>query len=299
MYFSGYIFINIATMWKDISLITGFILFIFLILVIAERIWPLRKLTRPWVSRFLLNIALSIPMFLVAAFVVRPIGFQTMHHAERLSFGMLNWLHLSGWAALTIGFLLMDLSFYYWHWLNHNWPLLWRFHNAHHIDPDLDTSTAIRFHWMEVGYSSLFRLLQLSIIGVNPLTFIVYETVFQLNTLFHHSNVRLPIKFERILNKIIVTPRMHGIHHSQFKDELNSNFSVVFSWWDHLHRTLRLNIPQTSIVIGVPGYQQLQNNRFWPIMMMPFLSQRIYWPKEFKTRSPKPTLDKETSFLLE
>src|SRR5918999_397651 len=129
-------------------------------------------------------------------------------------------------------FLLTDLSFYYWHRANHAWPLLWRFHNAHHIDPDLDVSTAMRFHFVEIGYSAAFRALQVIVIGGPAWAFVVYETAFQLNTLFHHSNMRLPIGVERWLNLVLVTPRMHGIHHSKRFDEINSNWSSVFPWWD-------------------------------------------------------------------
>jgi sterol desaturase/sphingolipid hydroxylase (fatty acid hydroxylase superfamily) len=108
-------------------------------------------------------------------------------------------------------------------------------------------------------------------------TFAVYELVFQANTLFHHSNVRLPIHLERLLNAVLVTPRMHGIHHSQVRRETNSNFGVVFCWWDRLHHTLGLNIPQSKIEIGVAGYSAPDNNRLWHTLTMPFRKQRDYW----------------------
>jgi hypothetical protein len=106
---------------------------------------------------------------------------------------------------------------------------------------------------------------------------VVYELVFQANTLFHHSNVRLPIRIERLLNLVLVTPRMHGIHHSQVRDETNSNYSVVFSWWDRLHRTMGLNVPQSDIVIGVPGYSNPADNTLWNDLVLPFRPQRDYW----------------------
>ena len=120
------------------------------------------------------------------------------------------------------------LSFYYWHILNHKFPFFWRFHKVHHFDPDLDVSTGFRFHFGEVFFSTVFRVVQVSLIGVPFVTFAAYELVFRAGTLFHHSNLRLPIRFERRLNKLIVTPRMHGINHSQVRNETNSNFGVVF-----------------------------------------------------------------------
>src|SRR5213076_3351242 len=104
----------------------------------------------------------------------------------------------------VIGFLLLDVSFYYWHRANHAWPFLWRFHNAHHVDPDLDVSTAVRFHFVEIGFSAAFRALQVTLIGGTPWVFVAYEMAFQLNTLFQHSNMRLPVALERALVLVLV-----------------------------------------------------------------------------------------------
>ena len=125
--------------------------------------------------------------------------------------------------------------------------------------------------------SVAFRIVQVSLIGLSGWAFAAYELVFQANTLFHHSNLRLPIRFERLLNKVLVTPRMHGIHHSQVRRENNSNFGVVFPWWDRLHRTLGLNIPQAEIAIGIAGYSQPQDNELRNALLMPFRKQRDYW----------------------
>ncbi|MDQ3200474.1 MAG: sterol desaturase family protein [Verrucomicrobiota bacterium] len=121
----------------------------------------------------------------------------------------------------------MDLSFYRWHWLNHRSGFLWRFHNVHHSDADLDVSTGFRFHFGEVAISAVFRVVQVALIGISAPAFAAYELVFQVNTLFQHSNVRLPIRLERMLSKVFVTSRMHGIHHSQVQRETNSNYSVL------------------------------------------------------------------------
>ena len=125
--------------------------------------------------------------------------------------------------------------------------------------------------------SAAFRILQITLIGISPLTFAIYELVFQANTLFQHSNVRLPVRIERMLNKILVTPRMHGIHHSEVRCENSSNFSVILSWWDRLHRTLRLNVPQSRIVVGIPAYAAPADTRLGSALRLPFVRQRSYW----------------------
>ena len=250
---------------------------IFALLLVLERFFPLRKRTCVLIGRVLVNLSISAVAFFVAAILVRPAAQATLHWATAKTFGVIHLLPLPPLFAFALSFLLMDLGFYYWHIVNHRIPFLWRFHNVHHIDPDLDVSTGFRFHFGEVTMSIAFRVVQVSFIGLSGWAFAAYELVFQANTLFHHSNLRLPIRFERLLNKVLVTPRMHGIHHSQVRRENNSNFGVVFPWWDRLHRTLGLNIPQAEIAIGIAGYSQPQDNELRNTLLMPFRKQRDYW----------------------
>src|SRR5206468_12584812 len=124
----------------------------------------------------------------------------------------------------------------------------------HHIDLDLDASTAIRFHFGELTISAAWRAMQIALIGVSPLSFSVWQTFVFVCILFHHSNVRLPKNVERCVRPLLVTPRMHGIHHSMVREETNSNWSSGLTVWDWLHGTLRLDVPQERIRIGVPAY---------------------------------------------
>ncbi|MGH9219421.1 MAG: sterol desaturase family protein [Vicinamibacterales bacterium] len=259
---------------------TSFTIVIVLLLAtlfVIERFLPLRLSNRPLLGRLIVNLAISAFAFAAAMLLVMPAALSVLDWASERPFGLVHVLPMPVAVQFIIAFLLMDLTFYWWHVANHRIPFLWRFHNVHHIDPDLDVSTAFRFHVGEVALSTVFRSVQVSVIGLSMWMFAVYEIVFQANTLFHHSNVRLPIGIERMLNLVIVTPRMHGIHHSQVRDETHSNFSVVFSWWDRLHRTLGLNIPQAEIVIGVPGYAREGDNSVSNALLLPFRRQRDYW----------------------
>jgi len=250
---------------------------VFLLLLALEALRPLRRLKRSRGWRFIVNGALTGLGFFAGVLVVRPAALGGALWAQRHSFGLLNLMGLPLWIKVAAGVLLMDLTFYYWHRLNHTRPLLWRFHNVHHADPDMDVTTSFRFHFGEVLYSTVFRLLQVGLIGVMPLTYVVYEAAFNCATLFHHSNLRLPVAWERRLNRVFVTPRMHGVHHSAVGGETNSNYSVIFSWWDRLNRSLKLNIGQGDIVIGVPGYLRPGDNRVLPMLALPFTRQRPYW----------------------
>lgn len=250
---------------------------LFLLLLLLEAVRPLRRRKRPTGKRLLLNLALSAMVFATGTYVVRPAAFAGMLWAGDQAVGLLHLLALPFWAQFIVGFLLMDLTFYYWHRLNHTRPLLWRFHNIHHVDPNLDVSTSFRFHPVEILYSTAFRLLQVGLIGLAPFTYVVYELAFQGATFFHHSNVQLPLGWERRLNRVLVTPRMHGVHHSVIGQETNSNYSVIFSWWDRLHGSLRLNVRQTELIIGVPGYLLPKDNNFLSLLKFPFIKQRSYW----------------------
>ena len=253
---------------------------IFLSLLSLEYFFPLRNKTYSLIVRLLINASLSVISFMVVFFLVTPAAKSTISWSSENNFGLLNLISLPAVIEGIIAFLLMDLAFYYWHLANHKIPVLWRFHNVHHIDPDLDVSTSFRFHFGEIALSSVFRIVQISIIGITPAAFLIYEICFTANTIFQHSNIKLPISFERILNKIIVTPRMHAIHHSQFRAETDSNYSTVFSWWDRLHKSIRLNIPHKDIVIGVPGYYDPGDNNFVNLLLLPFKKQKDYWKKD-------------------
>jgi sterol desaturase/sphingolipid hydroxylase (fatty acid hydroxylase superfamily) len=257
--------------------ISVIVIAVFLALLILETRFSLRQAKRSKRRRYLINVGVSALALATGAYVVAPVALRLVSWASEAPFGLLHIMPLPFPAEFAIGFLLMDLTFYYWHRANHSFPLLWRFHNVHHVDPDLDVSTSFRFHFGEVLYSVAFRALQVTLLGVSLFTYLAYELVFHCATIFHHSNVRLPITAERWLNKIIVTPRMHGIHHSILSDETNSNFSVVFRWWDLVHGTLTLNVKQSEIVIGIPAYLEPDDNSFLNLFVLPFRRQREYW----------------------
>ena len=247
------------------------------ILFVMERAMPLRPPKAPFLQRVWVNGLVSILAFATAALLVRPAAAAMLDLADERQLGLIPLLGLGGWAEALITFLVLDLTFYYWHIANHRVPWLWRLHNVHHIDPDLDVTTGFRFHFGEVALSALFRSAQVLIIGPSMALYVAYEVAFQTHTLFHHSNMRLAFGLERILSRVIVTPRAHGIHHSSYRAEANSNFGVVFIWWDRIHGTLGLDVPQGAITIGIPAYSRLEDNSVRRCLTLPFLPQRDYW----------------------
>ena len=235
----------------------------FLVLLLLQWRFPLRRQHFSVVHRLVRNFVLSLPGFAIVRFAMLPIPIAVAIWAEHRRIGLLNWLSLPGWAAGIATFLLMDYAYWWWHWANHMVPLFWRFHNVHHTDLDLDVTTAARFHFGEMFFSIGF-------LSLAVMFFITLEAA----TLFHHSNWRLPIQVERILNLIMVTPRMHGIHHSIVQRETNSNWGTIFCWWDKLHRTLRRDVSQDAITIGVAAYREEHELTVGKLLALPFRKQR-------------------------
>lgn len=191
--------------------------------------------------------------------------------------GLLGLVSWPSWLEFVVAFLFLDYTLWWWHRINHVVPFFWRFHLVHHVDLDLDSSTALRFHFGELGLSVIVRALQIALIGAGPLVVAVWQAVLFVCILFHHSNLRLPLRLERWIVPIIVTPRMHGIHHSNFLNETDSNWSSIFTIWDYLHRTLLLNVPHDHIEIGVPAYQKEDDVSFLKLQVNPFRRQRDDW----------------------
>ena len=248
-----------------------------LLLVVWEHFKPLRRRTQPRLYRWGVNVSLSLLVVIVGSLLLKPAAMGTTELIQRNSWGLLGLLPIALPLKMIAGFLLIEMTFYWWHRINHEIPLLWRFHNIHHIDPDVDVTTSFRFHWVEILYSVVFRLVQVGTLGITPEIYIAYESVFMLATMWHHSNIVLPISLERLLNRLIVTPRMHGIHHSNYRVETDANYSVIFMVWDRLFGTLRLNIPQQLVTVGVPGYASPADNRIQRLLIYPFTRQKSYW----------------------
>src|SRR5205823_14259040 len=114
----------------------------------------------------------------------------------------------------------------------------------------------------------------LLIFGITPMMLMIFFITLEAATLFHHSNWRLPIKVERILHLILVAPRMHGIHQSIVQRETNSNWGTIFCWWDKLHRTLRRDVPQDAVTIGVAAYREEHELTVGKLFALPFRGQR-------------------------
>ncbi len=242
-----------------------------------ERRSPLRRPTQREPARTARNLLLGLLSMAAVAAAEGPLVRQLADMAQRRRWGLVQRLHAPAWLRDALAVVGMDYTIYLWHVLTHKVPLLWRFHLVHHLDLDLDSTTALRFHAVDMLISIPWRAAQVLLLGTSRRALSVWQGFFFSSVVFHHSNIRLPPRLERGLATVLTTPRMHGIHHSAAREDTDSNWSSGLSVWDHLHRTFRLDVGQRRTRIGVPGYRDPAELRLRPSLALPFRPQRDAW----------------------
>jgi sterol desaturase/sphingolipid hydroxylase (fatty acid hydroxylase superfamily) len=175
---------------------------------------------------------------------------QLLTYTGSKNIGLLYLLPNVSWLRIVAGFMLFDIFMYWWHRANHKVRFLWKFHRFHHKDQKLNTTSAIRFHVVEITLSYVVRFCVFPIIGLTVHVIILYAIVLFPVIVFHHSNIAIAGKVDRVLRKLFVTPGMHRIHHSKIVTETNSNYGSVFPYWDNLFRSYKSK-PTKEIEFGV------------------------------------------------
>ncbi|MEP6712752.1 MAG: sterol desaturase family protein [Ferruginibacter sp.] len=197
--------------------------------------------TKQWLDGCL-NILTSIFMgWLFASYL-----FIVSHHLT----GLFSWLTQNAWLQGLYSFIFLDFIIYAWHRINHLFPSLWKFHAFHHKEKELNVFSTFHFHPKEIIISTCWRLVLLPLIGIAPAALLIYNTVFFTIILFHHSNIKIPYKWDKLLGNIIVTPGLHHVHHSVKMIESNSNYGSVFSFWDKIFGSVTF-YRQQSIKFGL------------------------------------------------
>ncbi len=193
-----------------------------------------------------------------------------MEFTESRHWGLLDALGDPTWFRWVTAILLIDLWQYLWHRINHQVPWLWRFHAVHHADADMDVTSGVRFHTLEIGFSFLARLLVLPLLGVSAPQLLLYEALSLPVILFHHANLRLSERQDRWLRWIIVTPGMHQVHHSRWQPETDSNYSSFLSVWDRVLGSFRLHPNPETIQLGLDGWQESEWRQLPGMLRTPF-----------------------------
>jgi sterol desaturase/sphingolipid hydroxylase (fatty acid hydroxylase superfamily) len=255
--------------WLSAALSAG----TFAVLYFYERRQPLRRQIERKEISTARNLVIASAAGAASFLIENPVAEKLTKFVENKRFGLLKVFRLPKIQETILAVVLLDYTLYLWHVLTHKVSFLWRFHRIHHADLDLTASTAVRFHFGEITISVLFRVGQILIIGVSPQNFQIWQTLLFISIFFHHSNVRLPKDFEEKLQKLIVTPRLHGIHHSIEETEMNSNWSSGLSFWDKLHKTFRSDVPQEQIKIGIKEFDKIEDVTLTKMFNEPFTTK--------------------------
>ena len=208
--------------------------FFLLVFTTLQFFYPSRRIKTNWPKRWLHHLSLGAFGGIVAL-PFSAISAAYLSHVN--SWGLLPWLPLPFWLTVFLSVLLLDFVIYWQHRWFHNIDSLWRLHRVHHSDQDFETSTAIRFHPLEIALSMMIKVSVIIIFGIPVIAVLIFEIILNGCALFNHSNFSLPQPIEQHVRKIFVTPDMHRIHHSIDHREMNTNFGFCLSWWDFLCRT--------------------------------------------------------------
>lgn len=201
---------------------------------------PRRRRTQPrgtrWVTNWSITIlntlalralALGLPLLAVGAAL----------DAQAQGWGVMNALDLPLWLAVVLTVLVFDFAIWAQHLITHKVPLLWRLHRVHHADRDIDVTTAIRFHPVEIALSMLLKIGLVYLLGPPAMGIVAFEVILNGTALFNHANLRLPLWLDAALRRVLVTPDMHRVHHSDQRAEHDSNYGFALSIWDRMFGT--------------------------------------------------------------
>ena len=239
--------------------------------------WELAQPRRALVAlkgrRWLTNLSI-VAIDAIAVRLIFPlaaVGFAIA--AQEAGWGLFNLTALPGWVAGIASFIVLDLAVYAQHVASHKIPLFWRLHRVHHADRDIDVTTALRFHPIEILLSMLWKAVVIFLIGAPPLAVFVFEAVLNGSAVFNHANARLPLGLDRLLRLFVVTPDMHRVHHSVIRGETDSNYGFNLSLWDRIFATY---VPQPSaghegMRIGLDDYPDEKPTHLIWSLLLPFM----------------------------
>ncbi len=229
--------------------------------------WP-RNLGINFAAAFLVNMVNSV---MVRFLVPISAGWAALW-ASSHGVGLMNWLEMPYVLALVFSIVALDLLIYGQHVLFHWQPWLWRLHMIHHVDQELDASSGIRFHPVEILISLVIKSVAVVFLGAPFLAVVIFEIVLNLSAMFNHGNIRLPQGMDRVLRWVIVTPDMHRVHHSVTPKETHSNFGFNLSLWDKVFGTYRAQ-PEAGhekMLLGLPGYEDIKKTGLGWMLVKPF-----------------------------
>jgi len=242
-----------------------------IVVAVAELLWPLRRPGHRFGPRWFANIALGTVNLLLARWLV-PVSGALL--ASGAGLGLLNQLSPPPLLAIGIGVVVLDSVAYWTHRAMHAVPVLWRIHRVHHTDLDVDFTTGVRHHPIEVLITLAISVATIFVFGLPPQAVAVYQAGRAVIDITSHGNVRLPSMLDTVLRLVVVTPDMHRIHHSADRPETDSNYGTLLSVWDRLFCSYRRapKLGQTGMVLGLREWRDETAMSISGLILMPFRS---------------------------
>ena len=246
---------------SETSLRIGIFLIAFAAFSTLEAILPkrprLQSRTRRWSTNIAMVLMSTLLVRVLAIFAPALAMTAGAVLAADLELGLFHHIDLPAWIEIALAIALLDLAVWLQHLISHKVPFLWRIHRVHHADRDLDASSALRFHPVEIALSAAYKLIVVLLIGPAIIAVILFEIVLNASAMFNHANMAMPIWLDKIMRSVLVTPDMHRVHHSVHRAEHDSNYGFCLSVWDRIFRTYT---PQpkdghAAMTIGLKKYQ--------------------------------------------
>lgn len=224
---------------------------------LAEALFPRRRRSLGRGGRWLANLGLVVIDTIALRLVVPVLAVAMAAIATERGWGFFNIVDLPFWLEAVAAFLILDLAIWAQHVATHKIPILWAFHKIHHADRDLDASSGLRFHPVEIVFSMGFKILLVLALGPAAGVVVLFELVLNAAAIFNHANLRLPQPVDTALRTVIITPDFHRAHHSTIRSETDSNYGFFLSFWDRLFGTYTKE-PQgghVGMTLGLSEYQ--------------------------------------------
>ena len=227
-------------MQHEILIRLGVFLGLFVLLAAAEALVPRKSRTQPRSHRWATNwgiVILDTLTLRLMAIVLPLLAVGAAIDAQALGWGLFNHTTWPIWIEGALTVLILDFLIWAQHVITHKIPILWRLHRVHHADVDMDVTTAIRFHPVEIALSMLIKIGAVYLLGPTAWAIVAFEVILNGMAMFNHANINLPPSIDRALRRIVVTPDMHRVHHSVHRHEHDSNYGFSLSIWDRLFGT--------------------------------------------------------------
>lgn len=244
----------------------------FLIMITWEYLNPIRQPTLTRKQRWPVNLGLAGLNMMIMRVSFGSLALISAILASQNNWGLFNQFEAPTYLSITLSVVVLDFAIYCQHIISHKWTFLWRFHQVHHSDLEVDASTAIRFHPIEIILSMLYKSCCILLLGA-PLTAVIsFEIILNAAATFNHSNIYIPENIDKKLRWLIVTPNMHRIHHSIIRCEADSNYGFSISIWDRFFKTYlsAATESQKKIVLGLPLYRTINSVNFISLLIQPF-----------------------------